>query len=144
MPGLPKKYAKMGFKKGWAAFKRSKRTRRTSSRKVSKTASRRRRAYRRVKKYAGRAQSPIIGFGTFAVGAYGGEVLTDNYLRPWMQKNKYLGNSPMGQAAVLLGGSYLMRRFTNKRGIKNIGTGASAYMAAKGIGMLWQTFKGGR
>ena len=43
-PGLPKKYAKMGFKKGWRAFKASKRTRRTSTRKggVRKTA---RRAY---------------------------------------------------------------------------------------------------
>ena len=45
-PGLPKKYAKMGFKKGWRAFKASKRTtqRRRSTRKggVRKTA---RRAY---------------------------------------------------------------------------------------------------
>ena len=42
-PGLPKKYARMGFKKGWRAFKASKRTRR-STRKggVRKTA---RRAY---------------------------------------------------------------------------------------------------
>jgi len=29
-PGLPKKYARMGFKKGWRAFKASKRTRRTT------------------------------------------------------------------------------------------------------------------
>lgn len=46
-PGLPKKYAKMGFKKGWRAFKASKRAttqRRRSTRKggVRKTA---RRAY---------------------------------------------------------------------------------------------------
>ena len=45
-PGLPKKYAKMGFKKGWRAFKAAKRTtqRRRSTRKggVRKTA---RRAY---------------------------------------------------------------------------------------------------
>ena len=45
-PGLPKKYAKMGFKKGWRAFKASKRTtqRKRSTRKggVRKTA---RRAY---------------------------------------------------------------------------------------------------
>jgi len=41
-PGLPKKYAKMGFKKGWRAFKASKRTRRTTTRKgaVRKTARR--------------------------------------------------------------------------------------------------------
>ena len=46
-PGLPKKYAKMGFKKGWRAFKASKRStqrKRTTTRKggVRKTA---RRAY---------------------------------------------------------------------------------------------------
>jgi len=42
-PGLPKKYAKMGFKKGWRAFKASKRTRRTTRKGgVRKTA---RRAY---------------------------------------------------------------------------------------------------
>lgn len=33
-PGLPKKYAKMGFKKGWKAFKASKR--KTKSKKTSK------------------------------------------------------------------------------------------------------------
>ncbi len=42
-PGLPKKYAKMGFKKGWAAFKRSKKGRKTSSSKGgSKTTTRKR------------------------------------------------------------------------------------------------------
>ena len=42
-PGLPKKYAKMGFKKGWRAFKASKRKRRTTTKgAVRRTA---RRAY---------------------------------------------------------------------------------------------------
>ena len=43
-PGLPKKYAKMGFKKGWKAFKASKRTRGTTKgqrRRMAKRFSRR-------------------------------------------------------------------------------------------------------
>ena len=43
-PGLPKKYAKMGFKKGWREFKKAKRKRGTSKGQVRKTA---RRAYTR-------------------------------------------------------------------------------------------------
>jgi hypothetical protein len=35
MAGLPKKYAKMGFKKGWAAYKKTKK--KTTTRKVSST-----------------------------------------------------------------------------------------------------------
>jgi len=74
MAGLPKKYAKMGFKKGWAAYKRSKAAprRRTSKKKVVKMA-RRRRSYRRA---VGRARGgggsfkPIID--GFLAGAAGG------------------------------------------------------------------------
>ena len=39
-PGLPKKYAKMGFKKGWRAFKAAKRKRGTRKGQVRKTARR--------------------------------------------------------------------------------------------------------
>jgi len=60
-----------------------------------------------------------------------------------MHKNKQLGNSAVGQAAVLLGASFMLRKFTTgKRGIQNVGTGASAYMAAKGMGMLINTLRG--
>lgn len=41
--GLPKRYAKMGFKKGWKAYKRSKRKSRKGGYKVA----RRKRSYRR-------------------------------------------------------------------------------------------------
>jgi hypothetical protein len=61
MAGLPKKYAKMGFKKGWAAYKKSKRKttttrKRTVKRKTAPTKRRRstvarRRKYVRRKKY---------------------------------------------------------------------------------------------
>ena len=126
MPGLPKKYAKMGFKKGWAAFKRAKGS--------GKGGSRTPRNYRRRAKKAAKASAgPLFGFGTFALGAYGGEYLTDTKLRPWMVER---GMGETGQGAALLIASYFTRRFTNRRGIKNAGTGAAAYMAAKGVGLL--------
>lgn len=36
MPGLPAKYAKMGFKKGWKAYKASKKKKKTSPKKSTK------------------------------------------------------------------------------------------------------------
>ena len=61
MAGLPKKYAKMGFKKGWAAYKKAKRKSSTTRRKPTKrktapkrrrsTVARRKRSYSRRKKY---------------------------------------------------------------------------------------------
>ena len=101
---------------------------------------RRRRSSRR-RSYT-KSAGPLVGFATFAAGSYLGEYATDRHIRPWMQNNKYLGNSLIGMGAVLLGLSYATRRFTNRRGIRNLGTGAAAYMAAKGVGMLYQAFKG--
>jgi hypothetical protein len=81
--GLPKKYAKMGFKKGWAAYKRSKRGRKRKSPARKKTY-RRKRAYtapkrrrktmaRRRKKGGSRRRSIRIGtaltIGTVALPA---------------------------------------------------------------------------
>jgi len=63
MAGLPKKYAKMGFKKGWAAYKKSKRsparkaTRTSRPRKVKNMA--RRRSYSRRR--GGRKKTGIVG-----------------------------------------------------------------------------------
>lgn len=54
MAGLPKKYAKMGFKRGWAAYKRARgRTttrRRTTRRKPIRAYTRRRRSYAPIRK----------------------------------------------------------------------------------------------
>lgn len=54
MPGLPKKYARMGFKKGWRAFKASKKTTKTKNVKnlarKKRTYRRRRRAKRRTRR----------------------------------------------------------------------------------------------
>lgn len=54
MAGLPRKYAKMGFKKGWKAFLKTKKRKTKTSRTVYKMARRRKRgffkkAYRKVK-----------------------------------------------------------------------------------------------
>lgn len=61
MAGLPKKYAKMGFKKGWAAYRRSKSPRRaraaTPKRKVRTMA--RRRYYGRRKRGGSRKHSMV-------------------------------------------------------------------------------------
>jgi hypothetical protein len=137
--GLPAKYAKMGFKKGWAAYKRRKtRYKKKHPSKYSKalrggnkTAGRKAKAKKYVKQSAG----PLFGFGTFALGAYGGEYLTNTKLRPWMTER---GMGETSQGAALLIASYFTRRFTNRRGIKNAGTGAAAFMAAKGVGLLMQ------
>lgn len=63
--GLPKKYAKMGFKRGWAAYKRSKRTARSPSRVKTRSYKKRRvsvakkRYYRRAR-YGGGKYKPLI------------------------------------------------------------------------------------
>jgi len=97
--GLPRKYAKMGFKKGWAAYKRANRTttrtrRPSTKRKVVRVA--RRRNYRRRigrARTAGGSFKPIID-GLLA-GAAGGLA------------TKYMGN--MGHPVATLGIGYFRK-----------------------------------
>jgi len=99
-PGLPKKYAKMGFKKGWRAFKASKRStqRKRSTRKggVRKTA---RRAYvrknnpkrRSMKKSiphpsvtgmaSGLAIAAYLNAGKSVTGAFGKTSVTEGVIK---------------------------------------------------------------
>jgi len=88
--GLPRKYAKMGFKKGWREYKKtlnkSTRRRTTTIRRNKPMA--RRRSYRRVVRRArggGGSMKPIIdgvlagaagGFASNYLGAYGHSVAT--------------------------------------------------------------------
>lgn len=74
MAGLPRKYAKMGFKRGWAAFNRTKRKKRTvKTWSVSKMARRRksgfRKFYRRAKSSMpfGNITKVLIGAGLAAL-----------------------------------------------------------------------------
>lgn len=55
MTGLPKKYAKMGFKQGWKAFRKARkgRTKRARAPKVKTMARRKRRTYRKKNKSSG-------------------------------------------------------------------------------------------
>jgi len=64
--GLPKKYAKMGFKRGWAAYKKSKRTptRRVTTRRA---APKRRYTMARRRSYRRKARSAIGGINTNAM-----------------------------------------------------------------------------
>lgn len=121
--GLPRKYAKMGFKRGWAAYKRSHRTT-TKRRTYRKTYRRskpmaRRRSYRKVYRRArtsGGSFKPIIdGVIAGAAGQLAG---------------KYLGN--MGHPIATLGIGY----FRNNTTLKTIG--------AQNLGaMLVSQFTGG-
>jgi len=146
LAGLPKSYIKKyGIsKKAWAEYRKSKGKRsRSASTGGRKTASRRRRYYRKAKSRARSSAGPLLGFATFAGGAYAGEWLTETKLRPWLDKSMPQGGL-MGKGALLLGLAYATRKFTSrKRGISNAGQGAAGYMAAKGTGMLIQALKAG-
>jgi len=68
MAGLPRKYAKMGFKRGWRAFKSSRGSKRKTSsyRKVTTTRRRsykmaKKKSYRRAKGIFGNLNKPLMG-----------------------------------------------------------------------------------
>lgn len=86
--GLPKKYAKMGFKKGWAAYKRTKRSTARPKPKGRKTMAKgkSKKAYRYARGGGGRYKTIIDGILAGAGGALA---------------EKYVGN--IGHPAVTLG-----------------------------------------
>jgi len=64
MAGLPKKYAKMGFKKGWAMYKKTKTKKtRTATKKITKvrTVAKKRRTYRKSKKQSSSMMGGFVG-----------------------------------------------------------------------------------
>jgi len=80
MAGLPRKYAKMGFKRGWAAYNRLKKPKKSKSRTVKYMARRRKGGFK--KRY--RKSSGGLGFGGITkilIGA-GLVVLYEVYLSP--------------------------------------------------------------
>jgi len=81
--GLPKKYAKMGFKKGWAAYKKARRTpvKRKTTRRKGRTMARRR-TYRRKARRAYTARGgmkPIIDGVIGGVAAEAGQKFLGGY-----------------------------------------------------------------
>lgn len=72
MAGLPRKYAKMGFAKGWRAYKSSKKTTKTTA-KTAGSAKMARRRYRKLARRSRRSSSSMGG-GSVMKMALGGAV----------------------------------------------------------------------
>jgi len=108
MAGLPKKYAKMGFKKGWKAYKGTRArptSRRTSTRKIRRVSTMARRKTSR-KSYGKKdifsyIKKPVVG----AVGV----VAYEAFLSP-MVSNVLGGNKMVVDMIELLGGAYLSKK----------------------------------
>lgn len=117
MAGLPKKYAKMGFKKGWAAFKASKK--KTKSRKNSnsiKYKPKRRMAKKKVKRRSYKRSASILGINTskaLAAMIYGAvRGRTSNAIAPYTSKLP-LGN--VSDEVGMLGVQYALKKFLFKK-----------------------------
>ena len=81
MAGLPKKYAKMGFKKGWAAFKASKKTRsKPTTRKVKPVARRKRARATPKRRRVGRKIKHISIIGDIAPLGWAYTTISGNQL----------------------------------------------------------------
>jgi hypothetical protein len=116
--GLPKKYAKMGFKKGWAAYKRSKGA---TSRAKPKTRTitkykRRTMAKRKPVRRRTRKSTSFMGVNLSKVGAamiYGAlRSKSSNYLAPYTSKIP-LGN--VSDEVGMFGAAYLAKKFLFKK-----------------------------
>lgn len=121
MSGLPRKYAKMGFKRGWKAYKSSKRRTVAPVRRRSKVA-RRRKSYPRARRATSRARAfgggGVVGnvLDGVIVGAVQGMV-PDNALWGygdslvpigvgWFRKNKTLQTIGGYQLGLKIAGSF--------------------------------------
>ena len=91
--GLPKKYAKMGFKKGWREYKKSKRGGSTKRRTSTRTKSTRKRTYRRKSSMRG-LSNPLMKGIIAGAGA--------NLIK------KYV-NVPFADDLAVLGVGYFMK-----------------------------------
>ena len=93
MAGLPKKYAKMGFKKGWAAYKRSKKSVYMKKYSTIKLKTRKRSMVKRrriAKRRVSRRSASIMGINTaraLAAALYGAiRMKTSNMIAPYTSK----------------------------------------------------------
>lgn len=136
MAGLPKKYAKMGFKKGWREYKKSKSKRGrkvTLRRTVKKTAKRRKTRTMARRKIVRRRKSPIGGVGKLMLGGaiYG---VAREPLNTLASKVPFIGN--LGDEVALLGVSYLLATRTKGmvRQMGRAGLMIEAYNLARGTG----------
>jgi len=118
MAGLPKKYAKMGFKKGWKAYKATKSTKKiTKVRTVAKKA--KRRTYKKKTNNNSMMNSflgKLIVKATPAIYGYVRAPLSD-----------WLAASPLGQMLPALG------RYGDEITLLGLNYGASAFGARKNV-----------
>lgn len=125
MAGLPRKYAKMGFKRGWAAYKRARgttRKRRTTRRKPVRTYARRRTYAPR--KVVRRTRKNKLITKPFVDGliSSGGKVVL----------RKVMGGHPIYEAGLDIGLGY----FRNNKTLLAQGMVAAAVAFLPNLGML--------
>jgi hypothetical protein len=119
--GLPKKYARMGFKRGWAAYKKANRPVRT---KTTKPVIRRRTTYMAKKKYYRKRATNFLTSKTTMDGilSAGGKVVV----------RKVLGGGPLYEAGVDLAIGFIRKNNTLiGSGIVN---GITAFLPSLNIG----------
>jgi len=106
LAGLPKKYAKMGFKEGWAAYKKSKKKGKRGRRKMAK----------KKKSYTRKTRSTFMGVNikrALASAVYGGlRAKTSNYLKPYTDKLPF-GN--VSDEAGMIIASMLAKKFVGRK-----------------------------
>lgn len=120
--GLPKKYAKMGFKRGWAAYKKMKRSARTTPRKPVRA---KRKAYNMARKkvYRKRATNFLTSKGFMdGVLSSGGKMVI----------RKVLGGGPLYEAGVDIAIGFI--RKNNTLIGSGIVTGITAFLPSLNIG----------
>lgn len=124
--GLPKKYAKMGFARGWKAYKASKRTTRKAGptmakRKRTRTSSRvksvARKTYQKSKPAINRGMKYAVGVGTGVGGAMGTAIIT-NMLPVANARTKAIIQMLMGAGLIMFAGKKMNI-------VKYAGTGAT-------------------
>jgi hypothetical protein len=89
MAGLPRKYARMGFKRGWAAYNRSKKGSRSKIRGVSKMA--RRKRYSKKRSYHRSGGFSMGGVTKILIGA-GIAALYEVYVSPMIPIGGFIKN----------------------------------------------------
>ena len=133
MAGLPKKYAKMGFKKGWAAYKRSKSSTTTPTRRKSSSIKRRtnkqmarkkRKTYRRTTSSGFKPVQVLIGGGAY--GALRAKI--SNAIAPLTSK---IPLGTIGDEVALFSLGYIANKKMKDKTIKSVAQAAMFIEAAR-------------
>lgn len=121
MAGLPKKYAKMGFKRGWAAFKRSRSSSNSRKRTTKKMAKR-----RSIRRSTGglKPTQVLIGGGLYgAVRRY-----IDGWVKPITSK---IPLGTIADEAALFVAAYFLHKNVRDKTAKSVAMAGMAVEAAR-------------